>query len=888
MAGKPAELLEFQVIPCGAETALTCLTEPVTQWLRSRYGRPTACQIAAWPAIAAGRNLLLCAPTGAGKTLAAFLPIFSCLLSEPVQSGIRCVYIAPLKALVNDALKNLRKHLQEIEKHQPVIRIPSLAQRTGDSSTKDRRDLRSKPADILLSTPESLAILLSQPMSKQMFAQLRWVVVDEIHSLASNKRGADLSLSIERLSNIANQPIQRIGLSATCTPMDEAARFLVGADRPCTIASVSDSSPLRVQIESLFKQTVPFILPDTNGDSPSDFLGTLVERLRVELEAHCSTLIFTNARGLAERLAWRMRKRNPDWDTRIAVHHSALAKERRRDIEERLKRGELRAVVSCTSLELGIDIGSIENVVLVHPPGDVTRFLQRVGRSGHRPGRPRRGLILAANAAELLEAAATGACGQLAQYEPLKLLLHPLDVLCQHLVGMASSAAWKPDAAFDVIRRAFPYASLSRADFDDCLCYLSGKRRNGEDWLPPRLRWEAGAFTICNEFTVRLLRRNLGTIIGEELRSVRVLKGNEPEAPARESKSPSPALRAQTREIGRLDDQYADGLQPGDRFLLDGRCLEYRRTEGWDVLVNEVLGRPVTPRWYGTGWPISAELARHLYLLRTRAGEALRDSGDALISLLSDEYRLNKQSIAMLVEYFRLQECLSEIPDAATCLIEAVPTEEGTDYYLHTPLHQPGNQALAQVIVRRLVAWRGLQASSVVANLGLVVSVPAGTQLSPADWRELQAAADFEIDFEEALLQSEMLRERFQRVATTGLMLLRQPLGGRRRVGGYDWGRRRLYDQVQIGEPEFVLLRQAMQEVQAECCDIQSALSYLRDMPSMTIRCRQLSQPSPFAQNWTQINPGPDDESANPVEALERLHAELTVQDCGRANGAKP
>src|SRR5258707_4244758 len=230
--------------------------------------------------------------------------------------------------------------------------------------------------------------------------------------------------------------------------------------------------------------------------------------------------------------------------------------------------------------------------------------------------------------------------------------MHPLDVLCQHLVGMASSATWKPDAAFDLIRRAYPYKSVSRGDFDDCLFYLSGKRRNGEDWLQRRIRWEVGSFTICDEFTARILRRNLGTIIGEELRSVRVLKGNEPEAPAREFSnhrhepeaparelvSPSLALRAQTREIGQVDDQYADRLQPGDRFLLDGRCLEYRRTEGWDLLVDEVIGRPVTPRWYGSGLPISAELARHLYLLRTRAGEALRDGTAALATLLRDEY----------------------------------------------------------------------------------------------------------------------------------------------------------------------------------------------------------------------------------------------------------
>ncbi|MFL5241185.1 MAG: DEAD/DEAH box helicase [Gemmataceae bacterium] len=889
MAGKPAELLEFQLLPSSMGTALSCLPEPIASWFRSAYGQPTACQIAAWPVLAAEKNLLLCAPTGTGKTLAAFLPLFGELLNKAPQAGVRCLYIAPLKALANDALKNLRTHLRGIEQHRKAPGYcPTLSQRTGDSSAKDRRGLRSKPADILLSTPESLAILLSQPMSKQLFALLRWVVVDEIHALASNKRGADLSLSLERLSDIAEQPIQRIGLSATCTPLEEVARFLAGSHRTCTIASISDSSSLQVQIEPLFKGTARANDWDSAGDSASDFLGTLVERLQVELETHSSTLIFTNARGLAERLAWRLRKRHPDWDGQIAVHHSALAKERRRDVEERLKRGDLRAVVSSTSLELGIDIGSVENVVLVHPPGAVTRFLQRVGRSGHQPDTHRRGLILAANAAELLEAAVTGACGQLAQNEPITISAHPLDVLCQHLVGMASSGIWQADDALDLVRRAYPYESLSRTDFDDCLNYLSGKRRDGTDWLPPRLRWEDGAFTICDEFTARLLRRNLGTILGEEVRSVRVSRGTESEMVTTAPVSPLLRRRDQTREIGQLDDQYADRLKPGDRFLLDGRCLEFRRAEGWDVLVNEVLGRPVTPRWYGAGWPISAQLARHLYDLRTRAGEALRDGEDALGSLLREEYGLNKKAVEMLGEYFRLQECISEIPDAATCLIENVPTEQGTDYYLHAPLNQPANQALAQVIVRRLAAWHGAQASSVVADLGLIVSIRRETRLTPTAWRDLQGARDFKSDCEESLLDSEMLRERFQRIATTGLMLLRQPLGGRRRVGGRDWGRRRLFGQVRDGDASFVLIRQAMEEVQEECCDIASALSYLGDIPSMTLRCRQLNQPSPFAQHWTQLKPGPDEETTNPVAALERLHAELTSASIGRENGVNP
>ena len=275
--------------------------------------------------------------------------------------------------------------------------------RTGDTPGPERQVFRHDPPEVLLTTPESLSILLSQSALGPLFAGLRWLVVDEVHALAPTKRGADLALSLERLSIVAAP--QRIGLSATAAPLAEAARFLVGTDRPCAIAEVHDESPLDLRVVPL-------------ADGPA-FLADLMRRLIPELGACRSTLIFANTRRLAERLAWALRHRLPEWDDQIAVHHSSLATPRRREVEGLFKHGRLRVVVSSTSLELGIDIGSVDLVALVHPPGGVVRLLQRVGRAGHGPGRVRRGLVFTASPAELLEAVVTGASGRAAECEPL-------------------------------------------------------------------------------------------------------------------------------------------------------------------------------------------------------------------------------------------------------------------------------------------------------------------------------------------------------------------------------------------------------------------------------------------------------------------------------------
>ncbi len=850
-----ASNLCFLSLASSPDAALAALAPPVASWFRQTFSTPTAAQRYAWPVLQKGENLLLSAPTGTGKTLAAFLPIVSRLWDDP-REGLACLYVAPMKALIRDVGKNLRRYLRQMKKG---IRV---GLRTGDTSATIKRRQWENPPHILLTTPESLAVLLANPQAEQLFGNLRWIVVDEIHALAGNKRGADLALSLERLkprneyfkprdeySNPAGP--QRIGLSATCAPLPIMAQFLVGTGRPCAIAAVPDQSAIDLAVEPL----------QSDGGNPG-FMAGLLNRLNTEISVNQTTLIFTNTRALAERLTWALKRRFSATKHRIAVHHSSIAALRRRIVERQLKKGRLDVVITSASLELGIDIGSVDGVVFVHPPRGVARFLQRLGRSGHRPGQPRRGLLLTSGPAELLEATVTAAAGRGGQLEPLVPPSQPLDVLCQHIVGLAKSDWWTPDDVYRLVVRAYPYRDLGRDDFDQCLAYLSGRHADGRAWLPARLRWENGRFAIVSPGTLKLMRRNLGTILAEERRAVRLL---DPQATA-------DGFEQKSFLVGFLDDAYADRLRPGDRLLLDGRCFQYRRCENRAVLVDEVSSRPVVPCWTGSGWSLSRELAQRLFLFRQQAADALREGPAYLRNWLGREYNLGESACSELARLFDLQETMSEIPDERTLLVETVTDGICITHFVHTPLNRPGNDALARVATWRLFRDHRQEAQSVAADLGFSVAVTDRQFLDALDWPTLLAPQEFDQDLKKAVATCASMRERFAQAATIGLMVLRNPVGGRRKVGGHDWVQRRLFDQVRDAAPNFVLLRQAESEMQTEVCDADAARRYVSELPGRFVRCRRLDQISPFAQSWTQ-EADILDESRE--ETLASLHAEL-------------
>lgn len=800
---------------------LGCFPDDVRCWFHSRFGAPTPAQRQAWPIVAAGESLLLSTPTGSGKTLAGMLPILDRIRAER-RAGLQAIYLAPLKALVQDVHATLREHNNDLSDSGLTLRV---GVRTGDTSARVRRHQLADPPHILLTTPESLAVMLSQPAAAELFRSVAWVVVDELHALAGAKRGADLALSLERLERLTGKAggLQRIGLSATCTPLSTAAQFLTGVGRPCRIIRADDTSEMDLRVEPLAYESGPGFLP------------RLLARLEAPLATNRTTLIFTNTRNLAERVTWALRRSYPDRADAIAVHHSALAPARRRLVERAMKQGRLWAAVSSTSLELGIDIGSVDGVVFVHPPGSIVRLLQRIGRSGHRPGMVRRGLVLTASPRELLEATVTAECGRHGQIEALEVPDHPCDVLCQHLAGMAMTAAWTTDEAYRLVRGAFPYRNLAYDDFRACLDYLSGRHAA----VAPRLRWEGDTFTIADERTARLLRRNLGTIVSEEPCTVRMMVA----APEQSDDVPRTAL------VGELDRLYAERLQPGDRFMLDGRCLEYRAREGPALHVDEVVGRPQAPRWRGAGPPMSRALASRLYLFRVQAAEALRDGPDPLDRLLHHEFRLSSPAARVLGRYLTRQETISEIPDFGMLLIERLANQACVEYYVHTPLPLPANEAIVRVVTDRLRTHGRLSTVPMAADLGFIVVLEGAEEIGPEAWRTLLAAERFADDFTRSLAHTSLLRERFAQVAQTGLMVLRHPNAFRKGMGHKHRNSERLFERVRDAAPDFVLLRQAERETAATACDLAGALAFVRRLPRLQMRLRWLAEPSPFADS---------------------------------------
>ena len=561
---------------------------PVRAWFATAFpGGPTPAQRLAWPSIARGDHTLLISPTGTGKTLAAFLAILDGLYREhaagTLGAGLRGVYVSPLRSLGYDIERNLNEPLEGLRRLLGLDASPvRVGVRTGDTSPYQRAKLRDDPPHLLITTPESLALMLSQSAWAANWRGVTHLVVDEVHSLVPNKRGADLAVSLERLSAQAEGDPVRVGLSATCRPPEPVARFLVGSGRSCRVLEAESppgSGGLQIDVESLIR-------PD---EAPHRGLSyrRLLRRLEESIRSSRTTVVFANTRAFAEKLTHDLRAGLVGSAESIAAHHSALDADRRRAVEAALKAGEMRAVVTSTSLELGVDIGEADLSVLVGLPGSASRCLQRVGRAGHRPGATTRGLLLAASAGELVGAVVTAGASKGGRIEPLRMVENPLDVLCQQLIGMACAGEWSTDEAFELVHarpgrwRASPGgisdACLSTSSRATCAA-LSGAFEEPEPgatpkWTAPRIWKLRGRFGVRSRRVVRWFWGNVGTITSEE--SCRVVADGTP--------------------IGTVEAAYAERLQAGDKFVLDGRALEFRRLEGAVVHARSSGGEPSLP-----------------------------------------------------------------------------------------------------------------------------------------------------------------------------------------------------------------------------------------------------------------------------------------------------
>jgi ATP-dependent Lhr-like helicase len=870
-------------LPISARTELTVapFSGPVCAWFESAFPEgPTPAQLLAWPPIAAGENVLLVSPTGTGKTLAAFLAIIDGLVrahaAGTLAAGLRCVYVSPLRSLNYDIERNLSAPLQQICQRLECAKSPvRVGVRTGDTSAYERRKLRDNPPHVLITTPESLSLLLSQSSWRGHWQSLEHIIVDEVHALAPTKRGADLSVSLERLaSHAARDPI-RVGLSATCRDGDEAAHYLVGPARTCRVlrAAPPPGTPApEIKVQSLIRHDEA----THRGLSYRRLLRGLIKTI----SQHRTTVIFANTRAFAEKLTHDLRHECgalSDAETAVAVHHSALGAERRRAIEKALRDGELRAVVTSTSLELGVDIGTADVTVQVGLPGGVARCVQRVGRSGHRRGAGSRGLLLAATPAELAGAIVTARAALSGRVEPLRMIRAPLDVVCQQLVSMACAGEQNADSVFALIRKAAPMAELSRSDFDLCLASLAGELaapagayepESGAvpQWTSPRIWKGNGWFGIRGWRAARWFRSNVGTIHSEPTAQV---------------------MNAGTA-VGTLEASYAERLIEGDRFVLDGRVFKFRRLEKSIVQARPDHGEPNLPRWTSDRQSLTFELAQELAEFRDEAARRLVTAGPCAVrEWLMATFAIDHHAAAVLLELFEAQTQWSEIPDSAGLLVEESPAFDGDGliYTFHVPLHRAACEALGRATAARLGRRLGRDLELSVADLGWSIRMSGDAEVEPLDRAMIESLLDrerFAEDVLEGLDRGELPARRFQQIAATGLMVLRNSEPGRRvRVGGMNWVSTRLYPLVKAACPHHPLLKETQREVLEDLLDVPAALRWLDLVPP--IRLRSLPGQSPFAAAW--IDPGQTDslQFESPAQALKRLHARLVLQsatDC--------
>ncbi|MFA5077701.1 MAG: ATP-dependent helicase, partial [Candidatus Micrarchaeia archaeon] len=653
------------------------LEGPVREWFKSKYKEFTPPQKYAVMEISEGKNVLISSPTGSGKTLSAFISIVNELIrmgrNEQLEDRVYALYISPLKALNNDIRRNLEEPLSEIraiyEAHGgkfPEIRV---AVRTGDTPQSEKSKMLRKAPHILITTPETLAIILNAPKFSEKLENVKYVIVDEIHALAENKRGVHLSLSLERLAARCKRDFVRIGLSATVHPLEEVAKFLVGVGRDCLIVDVNYLKKTQIEVISPIDDLIY-----TPAEKANSQMYQLLDKI---ISEHRTTLIFTNTRSATERVVYHLgSKFGQKYIENVAAHHSSLSREHRLDVEEKLKRGELKVVVSSTSLELGIDIGSIDVVILLGSPKSVSRALQRIGRSGHKLHETSKGIILVLDRDDLIEDVVLAYGARNRRFDKVRIYRNALDVLAQHVLGMALERKWKKDEAFEVIRKSYCYSDLEKNDFEDVLKYLSGFYSMLEErYVYGKIWYEGEEFGKRGKSSRAIYYMNMGTIPDE----------------------PKILVFADKKYIGEIEESFAENLLLGDVFVLGGKTYEFMGSYANRVsVVPAESKRPTVPAWFSETLPLSYELALAIEKFRIVASGMKAEA-------LMEKFQIDGKTAKAISGYLQEQARFSIIPDEKEFLVEEWKDDEGfPNYIFHSLCGRKANDAIARVFAFEL------------------------------------------------------------------------------------------------------------------------------------------------------------------------------------------
>jgi ATP-dependent Lhr-like helicase len=808
---------------------VTFLHHPaVSTWFERSYGSPTVAQERAWPIVSSGKDLLLAAPTGSGKTLAAFLSLIDRLCREPRdEQGVRVLYVSPLKALNNDIQRNLDDPLAGISRtgEELGIAVPEIrtAVRTGDTVANERHRMTRKPPHVLITTPESLYLILTSPRARDMLRTVEHVIVDEIHAVAGTKRGSHLALSLERLRHLAGREFQRIGLSATVRPLDEVGRFLGGWDdgpRPIEIVDAGSRRPTDLLVESPVED-----FEALGGELDA---WTMIEPRLLELvRAHRTTLLFVNNRRSAERLT---RVLNDMAEEELArAHHGSMSREERLDVEGALKRGDLRCVVATGSLELGIDIGSVDLVVCVESPRGIARGLQRVGRSGHLVGQTSKGRIIPKFRGDLVESAAIAKGMLEGDVEPVRIPHDPLDVLAQQIVAMAAVDEWAPDDLYAVIRRSYPFRRLSRAHFDGVLAMLSGKYPSEEfGELRPRVVWDKAAGVVrARPGASQLALVSGGTIPDRgQFRVEHALTG---------------------AKLGELDEEMAMETRPGDVFVLGARPWRVVDITPQTVLVTDAQGAiPTVPFWKGDAFGRQYETGVRVARLLGDVRGGLDDPGIA--ERLQADYALDDSAAFNLIQYVRAQAAAGALPGERRIVVEQFRDELGDRrIVVHAPygrmVLRPWSMALQEALCRD-----GQCSDISVTDDGIHFRLAMQDNRDAADLVRRIDPTNLEEHLYPPLSRSALFTARFRENAQRALLLPKLGPGRRTPL----WLQRlRAADLLEVARKhdDFPIVYETLREVLEDWSDMEHLREVLGGIASGAIEVSvvETQAPSPFA-----------------------------------------
>ncbi|MEE8528794.1 MAG: DEAD/DEAH box helicase [Gammaproteobacteria bacterium] len=862
----------------------------VAAWFDKTFAAPTEVQAGAWPAIRDGRHTLLAAPTGSGKTLAAFLAAIDSLVREGLERGLpdetRVLYISPLKALSNDIQRNLQQPLKGIREELLAQGTPDVDVRawvrTGDTPQSERQKARRQPPHILVTTPESAYILLTSESGRQMLSTVRTVIVDEIHALAGNKRGAHLSLSLERLEALCRQPINRVGLSATQKPIEDMASFLIGKrDASCTII---DTGHVRDRDLALEIPGSPLEAVMSN-----EVWAEIYNHLETLIQAHRTTLIFVNTRRLAERAARFLAERIGEEN--VTSHHGSLAKEHRLAAEQRLKGGGLKCLVATSSLELGIDIGEVDLVCQLGSPRSITAFLQRVGRSGHAIGATPKGRLFPLSRDDLVESVALLDAAHRGELDRINIPHQPRDVLAQQIVAEVSGDEWDENELFEQFRRAWPYRALTKDEFSQVVRMLAQGFSTRRGRRAAHIHYDAVNGKLRGRRGARLTAITNGGAIPDQFDYDVIL-------------SPD-GMR-----IGSLNEDFAFESIPGDIFQLGNTSYRILKIEQGKVHVQDAKGEPPNiPFWFGEAPGRTDELSASVSRLRADIDKQLANGMEATIQWLVSEYKVSPAAAEQLITYLAAaRAALEVIPTQEKIVFERFFDEAGDMHLvIHAPFGSRINRAWGLSLRKRFCRKFNfeLQAAaledSVILSLAITHSFPleeVATYLHSNTVRDV---------LKQALLAAPMFAARWRWNSTIALAVRRNKNGKRvpayfQRADAEDLVAVVFPDQIACAEnitgqreiPDHPLVNQTVADCLYETMDIDGLEAVLRKLEAGEIEVigRDLTGPSPLAQEILSARPyaflddAPAEERRTMAVRSRSFMDPADAADLGRLDGA--